>query len=132
MEKELTCKMYLSSKFYHQLSEEGKELYELTPNGYCAEFPMIFEDGITLGNCVVSFCEVAYVHLNPKYDIDRAKEVSCELYKPGKGDETFNILVTIQYSKSEEFHELLFVQQRELSETVYAFEIVGDQTMFAL
>ena len=129
----LTCKMFLGKKFYEQLNDEGKEVFEYTPEGYCSTFQAICEDGITLGNCVMSFCEVAYIGLNPKYQVGEKTDVKCELYKNGKDDSTFSVFVTIGYQEEKEkHHELLIFAQRELTDSLYSFELVGDQTMFAL
>ena len=132
-ENELTCKMILGAKFYEQLNDEGKELFESTSEGFCATFNAILEDGVTLGNCVMSFCEVAYIGLNPKYQANDAASVKCELFKTGKEDTTFSVLVTIEYpGDKEQHHELLVFAQRELTDTIYSFELIGDQTMFAM
>lgn len=131
--KEYTCRMFLGKKFYDELKEEGKELFEATPEGFCASFHAIFEEGITLGNCVMSFCEVAYIGFHPKYQIEEDTEVTCELYKTGKQDKTFSILVTIRYPGDKEpHHELLVFAQRELTDYRYSFELIGDQAMFAI
>ncbi len=133
VQEELTCKMLLGKKFYEQLNKEGKKLFETTPEGFCASFQAFLQEGITLGNCVMSFCEVAYIGLNPKYKITEDTEVKCELYKTGREDKTFSILVTIQYQGDKElYHELLIFAQRELTDTLYSFELIGDQTMFAI
>lgn len=130
---QFTCKMFLDTKFYKQLNEQGKEIFECTPEGFCATFPAILEEGVTLGNCVMSFCEVAYIGLNPKYDTENAESVKCELYKPGQEDTTFNVLVTITYKNDKEpHHDLLIFVQKALSDTLYSFQLVGDQTMFAI
>ena len=132
-ENELTCKMFLGAKFYEQLNDEGKELFESTPEGFCATFNAILEDGVTLGNCVMSFCEVAYIGLNPKYQVNDATSVKCELFKTGKEDTTFSVLVTIEYpGEKEQHHELLVFAQRDLTDTLYSFDLIGDQTMFVM
>jgi hypothetical protein len=129
----LNCKMFLGAKFYEQLNNDGKELFESTPEGFCATFTANLKDGITLGNCVMSFCEVAYIALNPKYQVDENTNVKCELYKNGKEDTTFSVLVTIEYpGEHKPNHELLIFAQRELTDSLYSFELVGDQTMFAM
>lgn len=129
----ITCVMYLAPKFYEQLTEEGKQIFDATPQGICAAFPAVVGEGITLANCVMSFCEVAYIGMNPKYETERASAVTCELYKPGKEDATFNILVTIEYPNDKTpHHELLILVQRKLTENLYSFELVGDQSMFAM
>lgn len=131
--EEFTCKMFLGKKFYDQLSDEGKEVFEYTTEGFCATFQAICEDGVTLGNCVMSFCEVAYIGLNPKYQVGEKTKVKCELYKNGKDDTTFSVLVTIEYQEDKEMHhELLIFAQRELTDSLYSYELVGDQTMFAM
>lgn len=131
--EQFTCKMFLEPKFYEQLNEAGKEIFECTQEGFCAAFPAILEDGVTLGNCVLSFCEVGYVGLNPKYDADHAEYVQCELYKPGKEDTVFQVLVTVKYQNEPECqHDLLLFVQQELSEFLFSFKLIGDQTMFAI
>jgi hypothetical protein len=130
---EITCKMFLETKFYDQLNDEGKDLFESSPKGFCATFTAILEDGVTLGNCVMSFCEVAYIGLNQKYQVSDSTFVKCELYKNGTSDTTFSVLVTIVYPTHQEVHhELLIFAQRELTDSLYSFELVGDQTMFAM
>lgn len=129
----LNCKMILGKKFYDQLNEGGQELFEWSGDGYCAGFQAINEDGITLGNCIMSFCEVAYIGLNPKYQVSENTEVKCELYKTGKEETTFSVLVTIKYPEEKKpYHEMLIFAQRELTDTLYSFELVGDQSMFAI
>lgn len=129
----LTCKMFLGTKFYEQLNDDGKELFDSTPEGFCATFTAHLKDGITLGNCVMSFCEVAYIALNPKYQAGEDTDVKCELYKNGKEDTTFSVLVTIEYMDDPvPHHELLIFAQRELTNSLYSFELIGDQTMFAM
>lgn len=133
LEQNLTCKMYLGTKFYEQLNKEGKELFESTPEGFCATFTAYVEDGITLGNCIMTFCEVGYIALNPKYQAGENTQVKCELYKNSKDGTTFSVLVTLQYQEDKEpHHELLIFAQRELTDYLYSFELVGDQTMFAM
>lgn len=128
-----TCKMILPDKFYTQLNEEGKQLFEQSLEGFCAVFDAICEEGVTLGNCILSFCEVAYIGLNPKYKVEENTAVKCELYKTGKDDRMFSVLVSIEYQDVKEpYHELLIFAQRELTDSFYSFELVGDQTMFAL
>ncbi|HEX2975624.1 MAG TPA: hypothetical protein VHO68_06775 [Bacteroidales bacterium] len=59
--------------------------------------------------------------------------VKSELYKTGKDDTTFSILVTIEEKDDKEpQHELLLFAQRELTDTSYSFALIGDQTMFAM
>lgn len=133
MPKIFACKMFLGAKFYEQLNDEGKELFENTPEGLCASFTAVLGDGVTLGNCVMSYCEAAYIGLNPKYQIEEKTSVKSELYKTGKEDTTFSVLVTIEYQDDKEpHHELLIFTQRELTDSSYSFELIGDQSMFAL
>ncbi|WP_310603349.1 hypothetical protein [Anaerosporobacter sp.] len=125
------CKLVLPRKYYVQLAEEGKQLYEESPNGMEVAFPVELTEGITLADCVPAFVESVYLEFNPKYEITDSTEVTCELYKLGKTDEVFNLLVTITYPESEkEFHELLIFHQVELTEDCFTFELMGDQTMF--
>ena len=133
-EKEIfTCKMFLGINFYVQLNDEGKEVFDLTPEGFCETFHPICEDGVTLGNCIMSFCEAAYIELNPKYQVGEETKVKCELYKNGKDDTTFSVLVTIEYREEKNpHHELLIFAQRQLTDSLYSFELVGDQSMFAM
>ena len=128
-----TCTMYLDRKFYEQLNSQGKEFYQYHKDGYYAQFPAVLEEGVTLGNCVMSFCEVAYLGFNDKYRTLEAKELKCELYKPGQEDQVFNVLVSITYPGDKQvYHELLIFTQMELTESSYSYKLIGDQTMFAI
>lgn len=130
-EKMFECKLVLPGKYYVQLTEEGKQLYEECSTGMEVTFPVELSDGITLADCVPAFVESVYLEFNPKYEITEYTKVACELYKLGKTDEVFNLLVTITYPESDkEFHELLIFNQVELTEDCFTFELMGDQTMF--
>lgn len=130
-EKMFECKLVLPGKYYIQLTEEGKQLYEECSMGMEVTFPVELIDGITLADCIPSFVESVYLEFNPKYEITEDTKVACELYKLGKTDEVFNLLVTITYPESDkEFHELLIFSQIELTDDCFTFELMGDQTMF--
>lgn len=130
-EKMFECKLVLPGKYYVQLTEEGKQLYEECQVGMKVTFPVELIDGITLADCVPAFVESVYLEFNPKYEITEDIKVACELYKLGKTDEVFNLLVTITYPESDkEFHELLIFNQVELTDDCFTFELMGDQTMF--
>lgn len=130
-EKMFECKLVLPGKYYVQLTEDGKQLYEECSTGMEVTFPVELSDGITLADCVPAFVESVYLEFNPKYEITEYTKVACELYKLGKTDEVFNLLVTITYPESDkEFHELLIFNQVELTDDCFTFELMGDQTMF--
>ena len=125
------CKLILPSKYYIQLTEEGRLLYEEDSIGMQMTLPMSIKDGITLADCIPAFVESIYLEFNPKYLITEDTKVKSELYKLGKTDEVFNLLVTITYPESDkEFFELLVFRQIELSDYLFSFELIGDQTMF--
>ncbi len=133
MEKDntFTCKLILPSKYYIQLNDEGKKLYEESSLGMQVELPIELTKGITLADCIPAFVESAYLELNPKYALTEATKVKCELYKLGKTDEVFNLLVSITYPKSDKVcYELLIFHQVDLSQRTFTFQLMGDQTMF--
>jgi len=132
---QMMCRMYLNKKQYMELSEEGKKLYMTDGSGVYTEFPAMIADGFTLGDCVTAIVETAYLELNPKYQISESTRVKCEQYKLGSTQEVFNLLITIQYEQEQykdDHNELLMFQERELTEDKFAFELVGDQTMFQM
>lgn len=130
-DKMFECKLVLPGKYYVQLTDEGKQLYEEGQKGMEVAFPVKFIDGVTLADCVPAFVESVYLEFNPKYEISEDTNVKCELYKLGKTDEVFNLLVTISYPESDkEFYELLIFNQVELTDDCFTFELMGDQTMF--
>ncbi len=130
---EMKCKLFIGRKHYLELDEEHKLLYQLEGSNYVVEFPAILEEGITLGDSVLALVEAAFLEGNTKYEISDDTKVSTELYKLGQTDISFNILVTIQY-KAEKYkkkhYEMLVFTEKELSNTCYSFELIGDQTMF--
>lgn len=133
MKEGFQCRLVIGRPHYEQLTEEGKSLYELTPLGMQVTFPVILNEGVTLADCIPAFVESVYVEVNPKYDVKETTIVKSELYKLGKTEEVFNLLVTIQYPKEEKpFHELLVFEQLELTDEIFSFSLIGDQTMFQL
>lgn len=125
------CKLILPGKYYIQLTEEGKQLYSEKENGMEVTFPVDFMDGVTLADCVPAFVESVYLEFNSKYEIKEDTKVKCELYKLGKTQEVFNLLVSIRYPQHDkEFYELLIFNTVELSDKCFTFELIGDQTMF--
>ncbi len=133
IDNSFTCQLIIPHKYYIQLSEEGKKLYEEDRLGMKVALPMKLKDGITLADCIPAFIETVYLELNPKYRVTEDTLVRCELYKLGKTDEVFNLMISITYPESEkEFHELLIFHQVELSERLFCFELMGDQTMFQI
>lgn len=130
----MKLKLYLERKYFEQLSEEGKSLYNRQEDSLSVEFPAVIEDGLTLADCVPAFIESVYLEMNPKYALGgKNVSVSSELYKLGQTDEVFNLLVTMQYEDEKEpKHEILIFQQEELTDDTFSFSLVGDQTFFQL
>lgn len=130
-DKMFECKLVLPGKYFVQLTDDGKQLYEEGHNGMEVTFPVEFINGVTLADCVPAFVESVYLEFNSKYEIAEDTDVKCELYKLGKTNEVFNLLVTISYPQSDkEFYELLIFKQVDLTDDCFTFELMGDQTMF--
>ena len=129
----MMCRMYVGRKHYKDLDEEHKSLYTQEDSGFCVEFPAVLSDGATLGDSVLALVETTFLEGNSKYEIKEDTKVSTELYKLGKSDVSFNILVTIQYKEEEykkKHYEMLVFMEKSLTENCYSFELIGDQTMF--
>lgn len=132
MEKEYKISLMIGQEFYEQLTGYGKELYQKEGNNFQVTFPVVSEKGVTIADCIPIFVESVYLDYNPRYETDNAKVVKSELYKLGKTEDVFNLLISIQYPEIvEEFHEMLVFSKKELSENQFRFELVGDQSMFA-
>ena len=63
-EKLFECKLVLPGKYYVQLTEEGKQLYDECPIGMEVTFPVELIDGITLADCIPAFVESVYLEFN--------------------------------------------------------------------
>jgi len=129
----MVCRLYLGKSQYKELSQEGKALYITDETGVYVELPAMISSGVTLGECVIAMVEATYLEVNPKYQIADSTKVKCEPYKLGGKQEVFNLLVTIQYAEEafkEDHHEMLIFHEKELSQDIFSFELVGDQTMF--
>ena len=91
------------------------------------QFPVQLPDGITVAYSVTGSIVKVYLEYNPLYDTTIASSIKTELYKLGKKENVFNVLVTIQYPESDkEFHELLIFNRVELTDESFVFELIGD------
>lgn len=125
----MNLKLYIDRKYYEELSEEGKSLYEDAKRNPNVTFPTFLAEGATLADCVRAFIESVYLEVNPKYGIKEKTFVKSELYKLGKEDQVFNLLVTFGEEKE---HELLIFRREKLTDVEFSFSLIGDQTMFQM
>lgn len=130
----ITCQLFVSSKFYLELNEHVKELFKEADSGfYFAEFPAEVENSSYLGEYLIAFCEVVLIIANPKYEYTDQCELNCELMKLGTDESSFNLLISIRYpGVASTFHDILIFKEREQRIGFYAFELLGDQTMFSI
>ena len=135
-----TIRLYVCAKDYIRFCEKQKELFtEETQERYSVEFPMEFDaafkdmEAPSIEEYVIACCETALILPDQKYELNEETEFDCQIMKITKGEKIFNMLLTIHYPKIQEaFHDILFFREIGRSETHYAFEFSGDQTLFAL
>jgi hypothetical protein len=131
--KQILCTLIIPKKFYMELTEEVKELFVEHAGSYSTEFPADAEENTFLGEFIQAFCEVVLIINNPKYEVTDDCKLSTELLKLGNSEESFNLLINIQYPGSDTLHHDILVFQ-EVSQRLgyYTFELLGDQTFFSV
>jgi len=135
-----TIRLYVCGKDYIRFSEKQKKIFtEENENKYYVEFPMELQtesvnmEAPSIEEYVIACCETALILPDTKYELKEDTQFSCQIMKVTSGEKIFNILLTIHYTEIQEpFHDILFFREVNRSETQYAFEFSGDQTLFAL
>lgn len=131
--EQILCTLIIPSKFYLELTDDVKELFIQDDGYYSAQFPADTTEDTYLGEYIKAFCEVALIINNPKYEITEACELSSELLKFGQSEESYSLLITIKYPGSDkEYNDVLFFKEISQSLGYYTFELLGDQTLFAI
>lgn len=128
------CRLYIPKKYYNELNVEGRSLFIKAEdsNMYFVEFPAGFDRG-DFYEYITAFCEVSLIMLNDKYCITDDTILSCEVFKLGKTNKNFSLLISIKYpDHKNEFHDFLNFNALEEKENYFSFELLGDQTMFAI
>lgn len=134
IQETITCRLYIPAKYYTELNDQGKEMFTkaIDSSLYFTDFSAGF-DGGSFYDYITAFCEISLIMLNDKYNITEDTALHSELFKLGKTDKTFSLLITIKYPGSEgEYHDFLSFNKLEESEKYFSFELLGDQTMFAM
>lgn len=131
--KQISCTLIIPKQIYKELNEETKAIFAEQKGSYSTEFPAEAEENTFLGEYLQAFCEVVLVINNPKYEVTDDCEVSTELLSLDHSEESFNLLVTIQYPGSDKLHhDILLFQEVSQSLGYYTFELLGDQTLFSV
>lgn len=135
MQGENKIRVYISAEYFSELHADAGEFFQECETGskYFAELPADIQEGEYLGESLIACCETLLIMMNPKYEIDEQTELHCELLKLGKAETMFNLLIQIKYPNVENvYHDIMLFQQREIEEDLYAFELIGDQRIFAM
>lgn len=133
-QSDFTCRLYIPGSYYKELNADGQALFEKASDSsmYFADFPAGF-DGGDFYEYITAFCEISLIMSNDKYGITDDTHLTCEIYKLGKTDKTFTLLVTIKHpDQTQEHHDLLNFNKLEEKEGYFSFEFLGDQRMFAI
>ena len=131
--KEIICTLIIPRKFYQELTDEMKEMFENEKGDYVTTFPAETVDSTFLGEYIQAFCEVVLIEGNPKYEVSEDTEVKTELYKLGNSEKKYCMLVDIKYSGSDKvYNDILYFNEISQSLGYYTFELLGDQTMMSV
>lgn len=132
-ENEIICTLILPRKYYLELSEEIRGIFEEQGGKYQTQFPADAEEDSFLGEYLQAFCEVVLIMNNPKYQVTEQCLVKSQLLKMGSSEEQFSMLVDIKYPEEQDPHnEVLVFQEVSQSLGYYTFELLGDQRIFAI
>jgi hypothetical protein len=131
MEK-IQIRLFISRKYLSEIPE--KEIFQESENGkFYVEFPVELQENQALSDYIIACCETALIMKNPKYEIDNAKDFNCEIMNLGKSESFFNLLINIRYNNEEkEFHDIMLFKELKVEKQLYEFELIGDQTLFAI
>jgi len=134
IEPKMKIKLYISAQYLSELKPEASEIFTECESGskYYIELPANIDEDEYLQDSIIACCETLLIMLNPKYEIDENTDLSCELLKLGKSESSFNLLINIKYPSVENtFNDILLFKECEVEKFLYAFELIGDQRMFA-
>jgi len=133
-EPKMKIKLYISAEYLSELKPEASEIFTECESGskYYVELPANIDEDEYLQDSIIACCETILIMMNPKYEIDDDTDLSCELLKLGRSENSFNLLINIKYPSVENtFNDILLFKECEVEEFMYSFELLGDQRMFA-
>jgi len=133
-EPKMKIKLYISAEYLSELKPEASEIFTECESGskYYVELPANIDEDEYLQDSIIACCETLLIMMNPKYEIDDDTDLSCELLKLGRSENSFNLLINIKYPSVENtFNDILLFKECEVEEFMYSFELLGDQRMFA-
>lgn len=132
---QLEGRLYLDKDYYFKLTREGQSLFDYSEEDHLfySAFPIEeMEDQSTL-DCITAYCEVSLIPFNPIYAITENTSLSCEIFHLGQSPNLFTLLITIRYDDSKDFyHDLLTFEILHQTDKLFAFKLLGDQTLFSL
>ena len=133
-EPKMKIKLYISAEYLSELEPEASQIFTECESGskYYVELPANIDEDEYLQDSIIACCETLLIMMNPKYEIDDDTDLSCELLKLGRSENSFNLLINIKYPSVENtFNDILLFKECEVEEFMYSFELLGDQRMFA-
>lgn len=128
-------RLFIPLQYFMGLNDLQKELFTQSDEGkFYIEFPVEHMNEVEdLGTYVTACLETALIIPNPRYEIDQASVLDCELLKLGKEARAFNLLITITYpGETKEYHDIMMFQEIKRDENLFEFELLGDQTLFGI
>ena len=128
-------RLFIPLQYFMGLNNLQKELFIQSDEGkFYIEFPIEHMNEVEdLGTYVTACLETALIIPNPRYEIDQASVLDCELLKLGKEARAFNLLITITYpGETKEYHDIMMFQEIKRDENLFEFELLGDQTLFGI
>lgn len=134
IQNKMKIRLYISAEHLSELKPEASEIFTECESGskFYAELPADIEENEYLGDSIIACCETLLIMMNPKYEIEDNTQLSCELLKAAKTEQSFNLLINIKYPSVENtFNDIMLFKECEVEEFMYSFEFLGDQRMFA-